>query len=330
MTAFLRPTSVASCSTPRSHAIGVLLAGFAGMFLPGVLAAQAPTFHAETRLVTLTFSARDREGRLVDSLSRDDLSVYEDGVEQKVSLFSRESELPLTLGLVVDASPSQEKFLKQHLQDIQVFLSSILRPQDKAFALCFGDHLRLVSDLSADPTQLSAGLTKFDKGSRDFPELEPDDTRSGGSAVYDAIYASVAEKLAASQGRRKALILFTDGEENSSSHDEIDTIAAAQGADTLIYAVRYTQAKKGKLTADNRHGIAALHHMAEQTGGRDFDALHTDLAQTFRQIGDELRSVYSISYYSTNKTLDDSFRKILVEAHTEGVTVRAKSGYYAK
>jgi Ca-activated chloride channel homolog len=70
--------------------------------------------------------------------------------------------------------------------------------------------------------------------------------------------------------------------------------------------------------------------MAQQTGGRDFDALHTDLAQTFRQIGDELRSVYSISYYSTNKTLDDSFRKIVVEAHTEGVTVRAKSGYYAK
>lgn len=298
--------------------------------LPSAAMAQMATFHAETHLVTLTFSARDSEGRLVDSLRDADLSVYEDGVEQKVSLFSRESELPLTIGLVVDASPSQEKFLQRHLRDIHVFLNSILRPQDKAFAVCFGDHLRLVSDLSSDPTQIADGLTKFDKSSRDFPELEPDETRSGGSAVYDAVYASVAEKLASSEGRRKALILFTDGEENSSAHDEIDTIAAAQGADTLIYAVRYTQVKKGKLTADNRHGTAALHHIAEQTGGRDFDALHTDLSQTFRQIGDELRSVYSIGYYSTNGTPDNTFRKIVVEAHTPGIAIRSKSGYYAK
>lgn len=280
--------------------------------------------------MTLTFSARDGNGRLVDSLGRDDLSVYEDGAEQKISLFSRESELPLTLGLVVDASPSQEKFLQQHLRDIHIFLSSILRPQDRAFAVCFGDHLRLVGDLSSDPAQIADGLAKFQKGGRDFPELEPDDTRSGGSAVYDAVFGSVAEKLARDPGHRKALILFTDGEENSSAHDEIDTIAAAQEADTLIYAVRYTQIKHNKLSAENRQGIAALRHMAEQTGGRDFDALHTDLAQTFKEIGDELRSVYSVGYYSTNKTPDNSFRKIVVEANTPGVTIRAKSGYYAR
>jgi Ca-activated chloride channel homolog len=283
------------------------------------------------RTWSLTFSARDAGGGLVDSLNRDDLSIYEDGVEQKVSLFSRESELPLTLGLVVDASQSQEKFLQQHSRDIHIFLSSILRPQDQAFAVCFGDRLRLVSDLSADPAQIADGFAKFQKGSRDFPELAPDETRSGGSAVYDAVYGSVTEKLAPNPGHRKALILFTDGEENSSAHDEVDVIAAAQGADTLIYAVRYTQLnKKHQLTAENRQGMTALHHIAEQTGGRDFDALHTDLAQTFKQIGDELRSVYSIGYYSTNKTPDNTFRKIVVEAHTPGVTIRAKSGYYAR
>ena len=302
-----------------------------GVGLPGVVAAQVPTFHAETNLVTLTFSARDAEGRLVDTLNRDDLSIYEDGAEQKISIFSRESELPLTLGLLVDVSSSQDKFLQQHLKDIQIFLNSILRPQDQAFAVCFGDRLRLVSDLSSNPAQIADSLARFQKGERSFPELEPDDTRSGGSAVYDAVFASVAEKLAKNPGHRKALILFTDGEENSSAHDEIDVIAAAQGADTLIYAVRYTQLnKKHQLTADNRHGITALHHMAEQTGGSDFDALHTDLPQTFKQIGDELRSVYSIGYYSTNKRPDNTFRKIVVEAHTEGVTIRAKSGYYAR
>jgi Ca-activated chloride channel family protein len=306
-----------------------------GAFLAALCAtcatAQVPTFHAETHLVTLTFSARDGAGQFVDQLGKDDFTIYEDGVEQKVSLFSRESELPLTLGLLVDASPSQEKFLQQHLRDIHVFLTSILRPQDQAFAVCFGDHLRLVSDLSSDPAQIADGFAKFQKGLRDFPELAPDDTRSGGSAVYDAVYGSVAEKLAPNPGHRKALILFTDGEENSSAHDEIDAIAAAQGADALIFAVRYTQVnKKHKLTASNRHGMAALHHIAEQTGGSDFDALHSDLAQTFKQIGDELRSVYSIGYYSTNNTPDNTFRKVAVDVHTPGVTIRAKSGYYAK
>jgi Ca-activated chloride channel family protein len=306
-----------------------------------LLAQTTPVFQAETHLVTLTFSARDSSGRFVDNLSRDDFAIYEDGMPQKISLFSRESELPLTLGIVVDASESQKKFVHQHLKDIHTFLASILRPQDQAFALCFGDRLRLVSDLTADPAAISDGLERFDKGSRDFPEIEPDETRSGGSAVYDAIYASVHEKLAKAPGHRRALILFTDGEENSSAHDEIDTIAEAQGADVLIYAIRYTEMKKHHLTAENHHGIAGLAHITAQTGGRDFDALHEDIPRTFRQIGDELRSVYSAGYYSTNKRHDDTFRKVVVEPHVNphiephtdsqnvGITIRAKAGYYA-
>jgi Ca-activated chloride channel family protein len=293
------------------------------------MAQDAPVFHAETHLVTLTFSARDGGGHFVDKLSGDDFSVLEDGVEQKLSMFSRESELPLTLGLLIDASPSQKKFLELHLRDIQVFLGSILRPQDKAFAVCFGDHLRLVSDLTSDPAAITVGLEKYKK-SGDFLELARDDSRSGGTAVYDAIFGSVSEKMAGIAAHRKALILFTDGEENSSAHDEIDAIAEAQSADVLVYAVRYTEMKHNKLSAENRQGISGLHHIAEQTGGRDFDALHTDLPETFKQIGDELRSVYSIGYYSTNKTHDNTFRKIVIEPHAEGVTVRAKSGYYAR
>jgi len=311
-----------------SLALAVLL--FSLCSSSALFAQTTPVFQAETHLVTLTFSARDSAGHFVDQLGRDDFSIYEDGMPQKISLFSRESELPLTLGLVVDASESQKKFVHQHLKDIHAFLSSILRPQDQAFAICFGDHLRLVSDLTANPSAISDGLERFDKGSRDFPELEPDDTRSGGSAVYDAIYASVTEKLSKAPNHRRALILFTDGEENSSAHDEIDTIAEAQGADVLIYAIRYTEVKKHHLTAENRHGMTGLKHITEQTGGRDFDALHSDLPQTFRQIGDELRSVYSAGYYSTNKRRDDSFRKVVVEPHTEGITIRAKAGYYAK
>jgi Ca-activated chloride channel family protein len=292
--------------------------------------AQTTTFHAETRLVTLTFSARDADGRAVGNLSADDFSVLEDGAEQKVSLFSRQSELPLTLGLLVDSSESQDKFLKDHLRDIRLFLANVLRPQDQAFAVCFGNRLRLVSDFSPDAAQITDRLAKFNKGDRDFPELEPDDSREGGSAVYDSIFASVSEKLNSTGARRKALILFSDGEENASGHDEIDTIAAAQSADTLVYAIRYTKVAHHKLTADNRHGIAGLEHITEQTGGRDFDALHMNLTEAFRQIGDELRTMYFIGYYSTNKTQDHSFRKIVIQSHTDGITVRAKTGYYAQ
>jgi len=305
-----------------------LALGFCALALR--LCAQKPDFHVETHLVTLTFIVRDPQGNLVPSLGQDDFTVYEDGVSQKVSFFSRESNLPLNLGLVVDASSSQDKFIHQHLRDVEEFLKSVLEPQDQVFALCFGDHLRIAADFTSSPAAVIDGIERYNKSPRVFPEIEPDETRSGGSAVYDAAFAGVTEKLASGQARRKALILFTDGEENSSGHDEIDAIAAAQDHDALLYAIRYTTSRHGKLTADNRHGMAALHHMAEQTGGADFDALHSDLSQDFAQIGAELRSLYSIGYYSTNKRHDDTFRKVVVETHTPGLMVRAKSGYYAR
>ncbi|MFP5229924.1 MAG: VWA domain-containing protein [Acidobacteriota bacterium] len=294
------------------------------------LAAQTPDFHVETHLVTLTFTVRDAQGDLVSGLSQDDFTVYEDGVPQKVSFFSRESNLPLTLGLAIDASSSQDKFIHQHLRDVHTFLASVLEPQDRVFALCFGDHLRVASDFTSSPTAVIEGIERYNKDYGSAPEIEPDDTRSGGTALYDAVYAGVTDKLATGAARRKALIVFSDGEENSSAHDELDAIAAAQNDDVLLYAIRYTEAHRGKLTADNRHGIAALHHMAEQTGGTDFDALHTNLSQDFAQIGAELRSLYSIGYYSTNKRHDDTFRKVAIETRTPGLIVRARAGYYAK
>jgi Ca-activated chloride channel homolog len=273
---------------------------------------------------------RDAQGNLVSGLSPDDFTVYEDGVAQKVSFFSRESNIPLSLGLVLDASPSQDKFIHQHLKDVQKFLASVLQSQDRVFALCFGDHLRIASDFSSDPGAVIAGIERYNKDVSSAPEIEADDSRSGGTALYDAVDAGVTNKLAGGEARRKALILFTDGEENSSAHDEIDAITAAQDNDVLLYAIRYTKTEHGKQSADNRHGMAALHHMAEQTGGEDFDALHTDLAEDFAAIGAELRSLYSIGYYSTNKRHDNTFRKVVIETKTPGLVVRAKSGYYAK
>jgi len=294
------------------------------------LAAQAPDLRVETHLVTFTFTVRDAQGNLTSGLSQNDFVVYEDGVSQQIRFFSRESNIPLSLGLIVDASPSQDKFIRQHIHDLRMFLSSVLGPQDQVFALCFGNHLRVAADFTSNPTTVIDAVEQYNKHYDAFPEIEPDDTRTGGSAVYDAVYAGVTEKLTAGEAKRKALILFTDGEENASGHDEIDAISTAQNSDVLLYAIRYTTSRHGNLSADNRHGIAALHHMADQTGGADFEALHTDLAQDFTLIGAELRSLYSIGYYSSNKRHDNTFRKVVIETQTPGLVVRAKSGYFAK
>ncbi len=292
--------------------------------------AQQTVFRSEVHLVTLTFSVRDASGKLVSGLSRGDFRVLEDGVPQRITTFASQAESPLSIGLLVDVSDSQNKFLKRHTKDVEAFLHEILRPQDEVFAVCFGDHLRLVSDLTNSAAVVIDSLNRFDKGKGDFPQLDPDPTRSGGTALFDAVYSSVQQKLANTNGRRRILILFTDGEENSSAHDEVDAIAAAQGADTLVYAVRYTQVHHDKLTAGNHQGMAVLRHLAAQTGATDFDGLRTDLPQAFRQIADELRSQYSLSYYSTNKANDGSFRKVVIEPVQDGLSVHARSGYYAK
>ncbi len=291
--------------------------------------AQQPVFHSEVHLVTLTFSVHDASGKLVSGLDQDAFQVFEDGVQQKIVSLANTAELPLSIGLLVDGSDSQDKFLKRHTKDVELFLRQILRPQDQVFAIGFGDHIRLVADLTSSPTSVVDGLTTYEKNKGAFPELDPDPTRSGGTALFDTVYASVEEKLSPASGRRRVLILFTDGEENSSAHDEVEAIAAAQGADVLVYAVRYTQAHHDKLTASNHHGMANLKHLAAQTGAADFDGLNTDLAQDFRQIADELRSQYSISYYSTNKLNDGSFRKVVIEPTQVGLSIRARSGYYA-
>lgn len=293
--------------------------------------AQAPpaaTFKNEVHLVNFTYSVRRADGTLAKALSQDNFQVTEDGISQKIAFFGKENDLPLTLGLIVDASDSQSRFFKRHREDIENFLRSILHPGDQVFTVSFGNHLRLTNDLTPTPATVLDGLQRFDKGDRSFPELGPEDEREGGTALYDAVYYGIGERLAQAQGRR-ALILFTDGEENSSSHDLLDAIDVARESDTLIYAIRYTDRKELK-TPHARQGAAALHHLALETGGSDYDALHSDLSEVFRQIADELRSLYSIAYHSTNRKPDSTFRRVQITTSDPSLTVHARTGYYAR
>jgi Ca-activated chloride channel family protein len=293
-----------------------------------LIRSQEP-IRVKVNLVSVAFVARDERGALVDNLTQDDVDVVEDAIPQKIAFFSRSADVPLTLGLVVDASGSQDHFSKQHKNDLEVFFKDVLGPKDRVFLVGFGNHIRLVCDFSQSGTDLLDDWKKYQKDTGKFPELGPKESRDLGTAFYDSIYYSVTEKLVRENGRR-AILLFSDGEDNSSSHDMMTTIETAQAENVVVYAIRYTDKEHGKLTARNKYGISVMERVARETGGAHIDAETTDAHVYFRQIAEELRTSYELGYYPTDPLKDDSFRKIVIKPKREGVKVRAKTGYFSR
>jgi Ca-activated chloride channel family protein len=293
------------------------------------LCSSQEPIRVKVNLVNVAFVARDARGALVDKLTKDDVDVFEDAVPQKVTYFSRSSDVPLTLGVVVDASGSQDHFSKQHKNDLEVFFKDVLGPKDRVFLVGFGNHIRLVSDFSQSAGDLLDQWKLYQKSTGKFPELGPTESRDLGTAFYDSIYYSVAEKLARENGRR-AILLFSDGEDNSSSHNMMTAIETAQSENVIVYAIRYTDKEHGKLTARNKYGISVMDRVARETGGAHIDAETTDAHTYFRQIAEELRTSYELGYYPTDPLKDDSFRKIVIKPKREGVKIRAKTGYFSR
>jgi Ca-activated chloride channel homolog len=302
----------------------------------GLAFSQEP-IHVAVNLVNVAFSMRDSRGALVESLAKEDIEIFEDAVPQKISFFARSTDVPLTLGLIVDVSGSQDHFTKQHEQDLEVFLKEVLGPKDRAFLVTFGNHIRLISDFSPSGAEIIERMKEYkgkDKGKDkkkrvEFPELGPTENRDLGTAFYDSIYYSVTEKLARENGRR-ALLLFSDGEDNSSSHDMMSTIEKAQAENVVVYAIRYTEKEHGKLTARNKYGTSVMDRIAKETGGAHIDAEVTDPHTYFRQIAEELRTSYELGYYPTNSGKDETFRKIVIRPKQAGVKVRTKTGYFSR
>jgi Ca-activated chloride channel homolog len=293
-------------------------------------AQSVPVSKVETHLIDTTLSVRDADDHIVTGLTQDDFTVVEDGVPQKIRFFAHDNQLPLSIGLIIDESGSQAKFVKEHEKDIEAFLHQVLEPNDQAFALCFGNHLRLVSDSTSSPPSIMDGIHSFDKGNMEFPEIGPKEERELGTALYDAIFFSITEKLATIHQRRKVLLVFSDGEENSSEHDLLDAISEAQNSDVLIYAIRYTELKHGKMDVRDRYGMRALDHLTSQTGGKTFDFHETKLKQDFNEIAGDLRSLYDLAYQSTNPARDGTYRKVVIKTTRPDLTVRARAGYYAR
>ncbi len=313
---------------------------FAGVCLACLLASAAlpeaaraqVSIRVEVGLVNVGFAVRDTGGNLVTALTQDDFEVTEDGVVQKIAFFGRSADVPLNLGLILDVSGSQESFVKPHYKDLESFLKNVLGPKDRAFLLCFANRLRLVSDYSSSGRVLVGALREFQKskGIDDYPLVGPLEVRRQGTAFYDAIYHPSNLMFSGTQRGRRALIIFSDGEDNSSAHHMLDAIEAAQSNDVALFCLRYTETRNGRLDARNKYGIGVMERIARETGGLDFDARQKGLEEGFRLIGDQLRNSYELAYHTSNPSGDKTFHKISIRTRQPGLEVRAKTGYYSR
>jgi Ca-activated chloride channel family protein len=301
------------------------------LMLP-LLFAQAP-IRVDVSLVNVGFSVRDDRGNLVTNLTQDDIEITEDGVPQKISFFARSTDVPLNLGLIMDVSGSQQSFIKPHHKDLQAFLKTVLGPRDKAFLLSFANRLMLVADYTRSGKELVSALGDFEheKNRADYPIVGPQEFRVLGTAFYDAIFYSSTQMMQNIDRGRRALIVFSDGEDNSSAHHMLDAIEAAQANDVLLFTIRYTETRRdGRLTARNKYGTSVMERIARETGGADFDGQGKGLVDGFKQIGEQLRSGYELAYHTSNPPGDKTFHKIAIKPKQAGLTVRAKTGYYAR
>lgn len=297
-----------------------------------LLAAQDPgLIKVQVSLVNVPFAVVDAKGRLVPNLTVNDFEVFEDGAQQKISFFSRAADSSLSLAVLADLSGSQEEFVKDHRRDLRDFLKTVLRPRDQAMLICFRADVWEVSPASNQADHLDDNLKEAQKvkSLSRYRKLNPPEIRDNASSVYDGVVWA-ARQLETLEGRR-AIIIFSDGEDTSSAYNLMDAIEAAQQHSATIFALRYTETKRGEYRARNKQGRGVLQRMAAETGGLEFDAEEErNLREAFQTIAATLRDSYTLAYSSSTPAPDGTFRKISIRCKREGLKVRAKTGYYAR
>ncbi|HUK43306.1 MAG TPA: VWA domain-containing protein [Candidatus Bathyarchaeia archaeon] len=288
-------------------------------------------FKAQVNVVNVFFNVKDKHGMLIPNLTKDDFQVLEDGKPQTIKYFSAESNQPLTLGIMIDTSASQTRVLDIEQQSCAEFLHSVLRPKDLAFVINFDVDVDLDQDFTNNIRDLTRALNKMqiNAGMGGGPPGlggGPVPTTPRGTLLYDAIYLGADEKLKNEVGR-KAMIIFTDGEDQGSRLKIQDAIEAAQKADTICYVILI--ADRGFYGGFGYSGDSDMQKLAQATGGRVIEVGNKQekLKQAFDQIQNELRSQYNIGYTPTNTKLDGTYRKIQI--HAKDYKVQARQGYYA-
>jgi VWFA-related protein len=295
------------------------------------------TLKVNVDVVQLFFNVKDKKGGLIPNLTKDDFQLSEDGKPQTIKYFTAESNLPLTLGILIDSSGSQQRVLPMEQEVGASFLSEILRPKDEAFVLSFDVDVDLLQDFTNSSHLLRAALdsAKINAPPDSCSGLPgmgggplPCNTTPKGTLLYDAVYLASHDELAKEVGR-KAMILLTDGEDQGSKLTINEAVEAAQKADAICYVLLI--ADRGFYGFGGYSGDREMKKLTEETGGRVIEVGNKEekLKQAFDQIANELRSQYNLGYTPTNRAKDGTFRRVEIKPKSKDYRVQARSGYYA-
>jgi VWFA-related protein len=266
--------------------------------------------------VNVVFNVTDKRGKFVNDLKKDDLRVLDDGKPPiAIRSFRSETNLPLRVGLLVDASNSIRDRFKFEQDAAIEFLNQIIRQKyDQAFVIGFDTTPEVTQEFTDNTEALSKGVRMLRPG--------------GGTAMYDAIYYACRDEIMAKDkgnlATRRAIILLSDGDDNQSRVSREEAVEMAQKAEVIIYTIS-TNTSGQKLKGDK-----VLEHFAEETGGRAFFPFKIqDVSDAFSQIQDELRSQYAISYKPADLQPNGKYHTIQILADNKKYKVRARKGYYA-
>jgi VWFA-related protein len=286
---------------------------------------EVPTFSTDVKVVNVLATVTDKKGQIIRDLTKDDFELSEEKRSQTVRYFTQQSDLPLTIGLMVDTSMSQVRVLDAERGASYRFLEVVLRPKDQAFLLQFDMRVVIRQTLTSSLKQLNDKLAFVDTPTRRQLGLQS----GGGTLLYDAV-VQAAEDVTAKQQGRKALILMTDGVDTGSDSTLADAVDAAQKADTLVYSILFADAGAyGFLGGPD--GGRPLRRMSQETGGGFYEvSKKLSIDQIFGLIQDELRSQYSLGYVSDKPVTISGFRNIELTTRRKGLIVRARDRYWAR
>jgi VWFA-related protein len=293
--------------------------------LAGGLAFAAPPgqIRVQVNLVNLFATVRDKHKAIVTGLKQDDFQVYEDGQLQEITNFSAESNLPITLGILMDTSGSEYYMLSGEKEAGSRFLGRVLRKGDLAMIMTFDTDVDLLADFTDDRGMLDRAINRAQINAPSGGMIAQGplpSSGSGGTNFYDAVYLAAHDKLSSEAGR-KAIVVLTDAEDTGSKLQLGDAIEAAQRTDTVVHIL---------LVAADGGDQSVARRLTGDTGGRMIIVRsERNLEQAFDQISEELRSQYTIGYTPTNKKHDGSYRKIRVEMKNKDYSVLTRRGYYA-
>ena len=322
----------------RTHTpviLGVVFLGLAS--LPGLAqkeTEQAPptTLRVSTEVVNVYAVVEDKKKHLIPDLKKEDFELEEDGKPQEIRYFSRETDTPLTMGMMVDTSPSQGRVLGTEQEEAKAFLHQVLRPKDLAFVLHFDVEVELLQDFTADQRLLAHAIdeTVINGGAHGvLPSPVPTGDSGGATHLYDAVYLASNELMKNEVGR-KVLILLTDGEDQGSKVKLETALEAAQKSDVINYSVAIIDRSFYWGHAMGFGGDSVLKKLSDDTGGRVIEVNRAkDTAAAFQQIASELRTQYLLGYTPTNTRTDGSYRKIRLQVRNGDYRVQARRGYYA-